>query len=47
MNPVVEVRDLRRVYPMGDESVVALAGVDLTIEAGDRCSLSLPSVSDL
>jgi putative ABC transport system ATP-binding protein len=35
MAPVVAVRDLRRVYPLAEEPVVALAGVSLTIEPGE------------
>ena len=35
MNHVVEVQNLRRVYPLAEEPVIALAGVDLTIDPGE------------
>jgi putative ABC transport system ATP-binding protein len=35
MEPVVAVRNLRRVYPLAGDAVVALAGVDLTIDPGE------------
>jgi len=43
--PVVDVRDLRRVYPLGDEPVVALAGVNLAIERGEFVAVMGPSGS--
>jgi putative ABC transport system ATP-binding protein len=43
--PVVEVRALRRVYPLAEEPVVALAGVDLTIERGEFVAVMGPSGS--
>ena len=33
--PVVDVRNLRRVYPLAEEPVIALAGVNLTIDPGE------------
>jgi putative ABC transport system ATP-binding protein len=45
MRPVVEVRNLRRVYPLAEEPVVALAGVDLTIERGEFVAVMGPSGS--
>lgn len=45
MSAVVEVRDLRRVYPLAEEPVIALAGVDLTIERGEFVAVMGPSGS--
>ena len=35
MSALVEVRDLVREYPMGDERVAALRGVSFDVEQGD------------
>ncbi len=45
MSDVVEVRGLRKVYPMGDDEVVALGGVDLAIARGEFIAVMGPSGS--
>lgn len=37
--PLVEVRDVRKVYRMGDESVVALKRINLSVERGEICCI--------
>lgn len=37
--PLVEVRDVRKVYRMGDESVVALKRINLNVERGEICCI--------
>lgn len=39
MAPIIEVHNLRKVYRMGDEKIVALNHVDLEIEKGEICCL--------
>ncbi len=41
--PIVEVRDLARDYPMGDEIVPALRGVSFTVEQGEYAAIVGPS----
>jgi len=36
---IVELRDLSKTYKVGDDSVLALAGVDLTVEQGEFMSV--------
>jgi len=43
--PVVRVQDLRKVYTLGDAQVVALAGIDLEIRAGEFVAVMGPSGS--
>jgi putative ABC transport system ATP-binding protein len=45
MTPVLQVHDLRRVYPLVGEPVVALAGVDLRIDEGEFVAIMGPSGS--
>ncbi|MDH3628524.1 MAG: ABC transporter ATP-binding protein [Acidobacteriota bacterium] len=45
MDALIEFRDVRRVYRMGDEEVHALDGVSLKIERGDYVAVMGPSGS--
>ena len=45
MNPIIEVRGLRKTYTQGDHEVHALAGVDLMIQPGQFTSIMGPSGS--
>ena len=45
MTPVVSVRDLRKVYALEGQDVVALAGVDLTLQPGEFVAVMGPSGS--
>ena len=42
---MIEVQGLRKIYRMGDEEVVALGGIDLSIERGEHISVIGPSGS--
>lgn len=39
MGPIIEVKNLRKVYRMGNEKIVALNHIDLEIEKGEICCL--------
>lgn len=43
--PVIQVKDLYKVYRMGDTKVYALNGVDFTIYRGEFCAITGPSGS--
>ena len=37
--PIIEVRKLRKEYPVGDEVVVALKKIDMTVKRGEICCI--------
>lgn len=37
--PVIEVKDLRKEYPLGEETVVALKRINLTVQRGEICCI--------
>ena len=42
---IIEIKDLKKEYPLGDTTVYALRGIDLTVEEGDFTSIIGPSGS--
>ena len=44
-SPVIQVRDLRKEFKLGSESVEALRGVDLVVPRGETLSIIGPSGS--
>lgn len=45
MEPVIQFEDIRRYYYVGDETVKALSGIDLTINKGEYVAIMGPSGS--
>ncbi|HEY3741649.1 MAG TPA: ABC transporter ATP-binding protein [Bryobacteraceae bacterium] len=43
MEPIIEIRDLKKVYKQGDVDVHALRGLDLSVDSGDFVSIVGPS----
>ena len=43
--PLIDLRDVTRTYQLGEQTVRALAGIDLQIRAGEYCSVMGPSGS--
>lgn len=39
MEPIIELKDLRKVYRIGSEKVIALDSINLTVEKGEFCCL--------
>ena len=39
MKPMIEVKNLRKVYRMGDENIAALKKINLTIQKGEICCI--------
>ena len=37
--PVIEVKDLRKEYPLGEETVVALKRINLSVRRGEICCI--------
>ena len=42
----IKLKDIKKLYPMGDQIVAALAGIDLTIRKGEFAALMGPSGSN-